>query len=215
MQYATNGTYNRTNQFSSYLFSNALKMNIKKSDLRSNFSASWLYGRQQDILVNNDVSGTFDLNLYRYSPRFYYWALLNYISSYSLKVNHQAQGGLGVAYHFIETNNFQLNVSDGLLYDYASLAVADTLNDIYQTPRNSLRVQVKAWLGDRITFIAIGFLQNSLQRADDYIVKSESSLQIRLKKWISVNARFTYNQFSRTRKENLFITYGIILEHRF
>jgi hypothetical protein len=37
VQYARTGSYNRTNQFSSYLVSNSLKITVKKSDLKSNF----------------------------------------------------------------------------------------------------------------------------------------------------------------------------------
>jgi len=125
------------------------------------------------------------------------------------------QTGLGIAYNLIEKKYLQLNISDGLIYDYTDLILDDTIRDINQTPRNSFRIQIKAWASDKLTFITTSYLQNSLRTASDVIIKSESTVQVRLKKWIALNMRFTYNKFSRTQKENFFITYGVILEQHF
>jgi hypothetical protein len=213
-QYTSSGNYNSTNLYKSYLISNSLKVTVKRSDLKSNLSLNWLFGEQQETIVNKDISTLFDLNLYKTLPHFYYWGLVSYNSLYSLKVNHQLQSGAGAAYIPIDQKTLQVNISEGFLYDYSDVLVQDSIRDIYQTPRNSLRLQLKIWLGQRITFISTGFLQNSLETKNDYIVKGECALSLKLGKWFSINARCTYNRMSRTQKENLFITYGVLIEKK-
>jgi hypothetical protein len=68
---------------------------MKKKKTVFNFNNSWLYGRQDSILTNNDYSATLDFNLYQKNLNFYYWGLGNYNTSYSLKLLNQFQAGLG------------------------------------------------------------------------------------------------------------------------
>ena len=212
--YSSTGTYNRTNNFISYLFSNNLNFSVKREALKANFQNKWLYGEQQSKLVNNDFSSTFDLNLYKTFPHFYYWALCTYNTAYSLKINSQLQFGFGGAYNLIDKKNFQLNISDGILYDYSDIYIQDTIRDIYQTPRNSFRLQIR-FLWKRLNFQSISFLQNSLQRQSDYIFRTDNTLGLKIKSWLSLTAKFSYNRMNRTDKENLFVTYGLTIDKSF
>jgi hypothetical protein len=208
------GSFNKTVTNSSYLFNNALRLGTKKKSVVMNSVNKWLYGAQNERQTNNDFSSAWDINLYKTFPHFNYWGMLNYVSSYSLKINHQFQGGIGVAYNVIDRPNLIVNLSDGVIYDYSDLNTAEG-PDIYGTPRNSFRLHIKWNVKDRLVFRGNCFLQNSLQDAEDYIIKSDASLSIKVKKWLSLTSAFTYNRMTRNSTENLFITYGITLEKYF
>jgi hypothetical protein len=213
--YISTGSYNRTNSSSAYLLNNGIKLGARKKDLALNSSNKWLYGQQNNVLTNNDVLSAWDLNLYKTFPHFYYWGLFNYNTSYSLKINHQLQAGIGVAYNFFDTKKITINLSDGIIYDYSDIILSDGVRNIYATPRNSFRLQVKSNIKDRFAFNGNAFLQNSLEDSEDYIIKSDISLSVKLKKWLSITSAFSYNEMSRTQKSNLIFTYGFTIEKYF
>ncbi len=205
------GSLNETNTGNAYLLNNSLNFGIKKKNIVLNSTSSWLYGKQNSQLSNNDFSSTLNFNLYPGIPHFYYWGLLNYASSYSLKINHQTQAGLGIAYNFFDKENFNLNVSNGLLYDNSNLLS----NNRYHTYRNSLRLQYRIVIKELILFEGSNFLQNSLTNGNDYIIRSTNRLGIKLKKWISLTSSLNYNRMNITRSENLNLTYGITIDQYF
>ncbi len=58
-----------------------------------NTSLQWFYGRQLELLVNNDFTAAVDFNLYnRKAKRLYYWGLGLYETSVSLKISNRFQG---------------------------------------------------------------------------------------------------------------------------
>lgn len=211
----SSGTFNKTVDNSSYLINNALKFGLKKKSITLNSNNKWLYGNQDGELTNNDVSSTWDFNLYKTLAHFYYWGLLNYNTSFSLKINQQLMAGIGVAYNVIDKKSLLVNVSDGVLYDFSDINVNDTTREIYGTPRNSFRLQLKWNIGDKLVFSGNGFLQNSLQDGNDYIIKSDLSLSVKLRKWLSLTSTYSYNKMTRTSTENSFLTYGLTIERYF
>jgi hypothetical protein len=212
----SSGTYNKTNDGGElYNLNNALNLNIKKKSISLNSTSKWVYGKQNDILTNNDYSSTLDFNLYKTLPHFYYWGLANYNSSYSLKINNQLQGGLGIAYNLIDRENAKLNLSDGLIYEYNDVVLSDSSTEIYSTWRNSFRLSFRFDIRSRVFINSVSFFQNSLNYGDDYIIKSDNSLGIKLKKWLSLTTSLSYNKFSKTKRENLLITYGLLIEKYF
>ena len=207
------GTFNKADKNSSYLYNNMLKLSANKKDMTLNSTNKWLYGKQNSTLTNNDLSSSWDFNLYKTLPHFYYWGLVNYNSAYSLKINNQVQAGLGLAYNLIDTKKIFFNVSDGIIYDYSNVTLSDSSKDVYGTPRNSLRVQLKWTVKDKVAFSGNGFLQNSLQYAHDYILRTDFSLSVKVKKWLNLTSTLTYNKMTRTSTENLFVTYGVVIEN--
>lgn len=205
------GSLNKTNTSDAYLLNNGLNFGVKKKDAVLNFNSTWLYGKQNRQLSNNDFSSTLNFNLYKTFPHFYYWGLLNYATSFSLKINHQTQAGLGIAYNLIDKENFNINISDGVLYDTSNL-LAD---DRYDTFRNSFRLQYRMLIKDLILFEGNNFLQNSFANGSDYIIRSTNKLGIKLKKWISLTSSLNYNRMNITRSENLNLTYGITIDQYF
>ncbi len=183
--------------------------------MRYNFVNKWLYGEQDRELTNHDFSSTLDVNLYKTLPHFYYWGLFNYTSSYSLHIRNQLQAGLGIAYNVIDRKTKLLNISDGLIYDYSDIILEDSSSEKYGSIRNSFRLQIKWETGSRFTFSGNGFYQPSLQYHNDYIIKSEVSMTVKLNKWLGFTAAFNYNKMSRTRTENLFASYGLAFERYF
>lgn len=205
------GSINKTNTSDAYLLNNGVNFGIKKKSIVLNSATSWLYGKQNDELTNNDFTSTLNFNLYKTIPHFYYWGLLNYTSSFSLKINHQVQGGLGIAYNIVDKEKFYVNISDGVLYETSNL-LADTRYDTY---RNSLRLQYRLMIKDIILFEGSNFLQNSFSDGKDYIIRSSNKLGIQLKKWINLNTTLTYNKMNITSRENLNVTYGITIDKYF
>lgn len=213
--FVSSGSLNKTNSSTAYLLNNALKMGIQKKDIALNSTNKFLYGDQNNKLTNKDFSSAWDLNLYKTFPHFYYWGLFVYNSNYSLRINNQLLTGVGIAYKFIDQPTRQINVSNGILFDYSDIQLNDSTRDIYGTPRNSFRLQIKWDIKNLMVFRGNAFIQNSLQDVSDYIFKSDVSLSIKIKKWLSLTSALTYNQMTRTKKENLFVTYGLTVEKYF
>jgi hypothetical protein len=66
-----------------------------------------------------------------------------------------------------------------------------------------------------ITLDSGNFLQNSLDRKGDYILRSTFGLGFKLSNWLSLNSNLSYNKISRTQSENLLLTYGLKIEKYF
>jgi hypothetical protein len=212
ISYASTGVYNKSNNGSSYVFSNALKFAARKKSLTLNQSNSWIYGWQQQHLTNNDLSSQLDFNLYKTFPHFYYWGLGGYDRSYSLKINHRWQAGLGVAYNFVDRETAFLNISNGILYEAGSLTVNDSVKTAYQVFRNSLRLRYRFVINHIIVLDGNHIWQPSLNDKKDYILKSGTTLSVKLKEWLRITAAANYNRVNRTQRENLLITFGLTAE---
>jgi len=213
--FLSSGSINKTNDGTAYLLNNAYRFNVKKKSIELNFNNNWIYGKQNGNLTNNDFSSSLDFNLYKRFPHFNYWGLANYNTSYSLKVNNQLLAGLGVAYSLLDRPKAYLNISDGILYDQSDLTLANNTRDVYHTYRNSLRLQFRFNIGDRVMIDGSNFLQNSLDRHNDYIIRSATNLSFKLRQWISLTTSLNYNRLNRTNSENLLFTYGLTLEKYF
>jgi hypothetical protein len=205
------GTINKTDDGNSYLLNNALNFGIKKKDFVLNATNSWIYGKQNSTLTNNDFSSALFFNLYKTFPHFYYWGLVNYNTSYSLKINNQLLAGGGVAYSFIDKTNAYINLSDGVLYDQSDLLINETDN----TYRNSFRLQFHFAVENIFTIDGSNFLQNSFSRGDDYIIRSTTTLGLKLRKWISLTTSLNYNKMNITNSDNLIFTYGLTVDKYF
>ena len=213
--YATTGVINKTNDGSSYVLTNSLKFNINKKSVRLNSTNNWIYGEQQQRLINNDFTSTLDFNLYKTFPHFYYWGLANYDKSYSLKIINRLQSGLGVAYNVVEKENAWLNLSDGILYETSNLRINDSSTQIVKTLRNSFRLRYRFVINEVIVFDGLHFFQNSLSDKNDYIIKSSGNLTFKIRKWLGLTTSATYNRNQRTDRENLLITFGLTADKYF
>lgn len=209
------GNINKTNTGDSYVLNNGLKFSVREKRVILNFSSGWLYGRQDQKLTNNDYSTSLDFNLNQKKTGFYYWGLGNYTTSYSLKIINQMQTGLGVAYTFFDDGKNQMNLSNGILYETNKIRLTDSTTLNYQTYRNSLRLYFKFTLGNAIVFDGIGFLQNSLNYKDDYIIKANSSLSFKINKWLSLSTMARFNKIEKTDRQNLLLSYGLKAERYF
>ncbi|GAB3935570.1 hypothetical protein GCM10028827_37410 [Mucilaginibacter myungsuensis] len=205
------GSINKANASTAYLLNNSLGFSVKKKDFVLNSSNTWIYGRQNDQLTNNDYSSTLNFNLYKTLPHFYYWGLTNYNTSVSLKINNQLLAGVGIAYSILDRPNAYFNISNGVLYDRSNLLA--NLN--YNTWRNSLRVQFHFAIKELVTLDGGNFLQSAYNNGDDYIIRSNTTLGIKLRKWISLTSSLTYNKMNITGSDNLIFTYGVSLDKYF
>lgn len=215
ISYASTGIINKTNTNRSYVLTNLLKFTLDRKQITLNAAASYVYGQLQETKTNNDFSSTVDFDLYKNIHRFYYWGLGSYDKSYSLKVNDRLQAGAGVAYNFFKGEKALLVLSDGLLYERSDLFDANGTRDIYQTVRNSARLKFKWIITDLLTLDGTHFLQNSLTVKNDYIIKSSTSLSLKLRKWLSFSTALQYNKITRSDRENLLLTFGLTAERFF
>jgi hypothetical protein len=213
---ASSGSLNNTEDGVTYLLNNSAQYSVKKKRFVLNSNSSWIYGDALKVLTNNDFVSTLDFNLYdRKYKNFYYWGLVNFTSSFSLKINEQLQNGLGLAYRFINKDWMMLSISDGIIYERSNLILEDSTKLKYATFRNSLRIQFNAKYKDLIAFTSQGFWQPSLSYGDDYILTANASLSVKIWKWLSLNSTVNYNKLSRTNKENFTLTYGIVAQRFF
>lgn len=215
ISFNTSGSINRSNDGNTYLLNNGLNYNIRKQDYGLDFNNAWIYGRQNSSLTNNDYTTLFDFDLHKTFPHFFYWGLVTYTTSYSLKINNQFQAGGGVAYSIIDDNQIKKNylrISDGILYDQSDLILSNDIRDVYHTYRNSVRLSYRFTYKDILVFSGSHYLQNSFDRGYDYIIRSNSNLTFKLNKWLGLTAAMVYNRQNRTQSENLLFTYGLTLE---
>ncbi len=197
------------------MFNNGLLFNIKKKKVAINTALNWIYGAQQHNITNNDFNVQGYLNFYKGIHKLYYWGLVNYDKSHSLKINHRSQIGAGVAYNIIDSPALRINISDGILYEQGDLIDATLGRDVYQIPRNSFRLLYHWSLKDKLIIDGVHFLQPSLTDFNDYIINSSNNISVKLRKWLSITAAIAYNKVNRTKRENLLITYGITMETYF
>lgn len=209
------GSVNRARDGNAYLLNNGLRFELKKKSIALNATNNWVYGKSNGDLTNNDFSSVIDFNLYKGIPHSYYWGLVNYNTSYSLKINKQLLAGGGIAYSVYDRPNAYLNISDGILYDLSDINTTDTTREVYHTYRNSFRVQLHFLIANLITIDSGNFLQNSLSRGNDYIIKSTFGLGFKINNWLTLNSSLAYNKISRTQSENLLLTYGLKVERYF
>jgi hypothetical protein len=214
LNFAAAGSINQTNNDHAYLLSHTLRFSIKQKTYSLNAFSSYNYGQQNRVISNNDFTSTLDGNRYIRDSKFFYWGLLNYTSSYSLRINGQFQGGAGIAYRFVDNKNAYFSLSDGLLYEASDLMV-DSVRDVYNTFRNSFRIAFKWTIHDLLVLNGTSFLQNALSDGKDYIIRSNLGLSVKLRKWLSLTTAFTYNKFNRTHRENLLFNYGLQVEKYF
>lgn len=218
VNYASTGIINKTNEGSSYVLNNNLRFSISKKRVSLNTTNSWIYGRQQDNLTNNDVTSALDFNLYNKGDRrrFYYWGLGTYESSFSLKIHHRLQTGLGVGYNIIDRANAVVILSDGILYEKSDLyASSEISSNDYETSRNSFRLKFRWVILDNVVLDGSDFLQHSLEDRKDYIIRSTTNLSVKLRKWLSFTTSVTYNKLARNRRENLLLNFGLSIEKYF
>ncbi|RQO31672.1 hypothetical protein DBR32_06915 [Taibaiella sp. KBW10] len=211
----SSGSFNKTNDGFNALYNNSIKYGMKFNSFIMNANSSWVYGKTPVKLSNNDWNTSLDFNLYKTLPHFYYWGLLNHASSYSLKINNQFQGGLGIAYRFFDRPNIRLSVSNGILYETSSIIQEQGHNLDYETFRNSLRVQFNYTFKELVKLRTVGFYQPSLTLKNDFIINANASVQIKVWKWVQFSTTATYNKVSRTNRENFILTYGLVAERFF
>src|SRR3954447_9168372 len=95
-RFVTTGSLNKTVDGDAYLLNNALGFNINKRKVTLNTNAGWVYGQVNNTLTNNDFNATTDMDFLKKVSKLYYWALVNYETSYSLKTRYRFQPGVGV-----------------------------------------------------------------------------------------------------------------------
>jgi hypothetical protein len=213
--FSTTGSINKVNEGTSYLLNNILKFTVSKKNISFNLNSGWIYGKQFGTLSNNDFNSAADFNVYT-TPDFYFWGLGTYDKSYSLKINNRFQTGGGIGYMFLHEKNAMINVSDGILYEKGDLDVPDLLGRTrYETVRNSLRLKFKFTWHDCIQLDGTNFWQPSLSEQQDYILKSVTTLSVKLQKWLRLTSSLTYNKFNLSQRENLLWTFGMTIENYF
>ncbi len=210
------GNFNRTSDGTTYVFNNSIRLGASSRLLNANMSSGWIYGKNPTSLTNNDFLTVFDADLFRNTRRWYYWALTAYESSYSLKITNRVQTGAGIGLTVIRKPNIYLVVTDGLLYERSQLVEPDVHDRIkYETWRNSFRIKYKILMMGKLSVDGSHFIQNALNDGKDYIIRSNTVVGWRLKKWLNLTMALTYNNVRITDRENLLFSYGITIDQLF
>lgn len=210
------GNFNRTNDGTTYVFNNSIRVGASSKWINANLSSGWIYGKNPSSLTNNDFLLVADADVLRNVRRWYYWGLTAYESSFSLKIDNRVQTGAGIGFTVFKKENAFFVITDGLLYEKSELLEPDLKGRLgYETIRNSFRIKFRVLLMGKLTVDGSHFLQNSLQDGDDYIIRSNTTVGWRLRKWLNLTMALTYNNIRITERENLMFNYGITVDHLF
>jgi hypothetical protein len=215
VKYNSTGLVNKTNEQDSYLFNNSLRFSFYKKNVSVNTLNSWIYGNQNHELSNNDFLSVLDFDLFKTKKHLYFWGLINYEKSYSLKIDNRFQGGGGLGYYLLDRDDFIIQVSDGLLYEKSNLVAQEGLNNDYETMRNSFRLKFRFTFHNRFTLEGVDFLQHSLSDKHDYNIKSSTHLSVKIWKLVNFTIAANYNKLNLTSRENFLMTFGLSLEKYF
>jgi hypothetical protein len=216
IRHSSTGVVNKTNEGSAFVFNNNLRFSVYRKSVSINTNNSWIYGEQQGSLSNNDFASSLDFDVYKARKNLYFWGLLSYEKSFSLKIHNRFQGGLGLGYYLLDHQNFVIQLSDGILYEASQLYDQEDLADAdYQTYRNSFRLKFRFVFRDMITFDGVDFIQHSLADRKDYVIRLNTNLSVKLYKWISLTVASSYNKLNKTSRENFLLNYGLTLEKYF
>ena len=211
--FTSTGVFNKTKDQQSFVFNNSIGYEVNKKRIAYNTGASWIYGTQNKQLSNNDVSAAANVDYLKDIRKLYYWALINYDNSYSLKINYRFQSGVGVGFNAFKSPKFNFEISDGFVFETSDLTDPVIGKDVYQTVRNSLRIKYRWAYNSTFSLEGTNFYQPSVSDFRDYIFKLNNKLSVKLNKWLSLNAAMAYNRISRTNRENVILTYGITIEN--
>lgn len=214
-KFGTTGIINQTNDRKSFVLTNALSLSMNKKIMTFNSSSSWIYGRQNKALSNNDFSSSFNADVLKNQRKIYYWALASFLSSYSLKINHQFQLGGGIGWNIVNKKTLEVVASNGIMYETSKLINTLDETEKYQTVRNSFRLKHKWLINNMVSIEGMHFWQPSFERFDDYIIRSNAAISVKLRKWLNLTSALTYNYISRTERENLLINFGLVAESFF
>ena len=214
-RYLGTGSLNKTKDAKAYLLNNGVNFTVSQPKIAFNSSAGWVYGEQNKLLTNNDFVAGANLDFGKGRSALYYWALVNYQTSYSLKIAYKTQGGGGIGFTVLDAPKKSLNISDGFLYEANNLTDATLGHDVYSTVRNSFRLKYKFIVHDIITLNGTDFVQPSLLSINDYIISLNNDVSVKLRQWLNITAALNYNRINRTRRENLLLTFGISIDKYF
>lgn len=211
------GNVNKTRaNGTSYIFNNSTRFSVDKRILTVNAYANWIYGENTSTKTNHDFLATLDADLFKHTRKLYYWALATYEKSFSLKIDDRFQVGAGLGYTLVNSNQLNLVVTDGLLYEKTDLRETDKYGrNNYKTVRNSFRLKNRLKISELITVDGVHFLQHSLSDSEDYIIRTTNTVNFKIKKWLSFTVGLTYNKLNFTKSENLLFNYGITIENTF
>ncbi len=207
---ASTGIINKTNIGASYLLNNSIKFSYSKKSIVVNTQNAWMYGKQQNIVSNNDFSSSADFNLYKTIKHFYYWGMANYDNSFSLKIRHRFQGGIGIGYNILNKKTATLLISNGILLERGSLF--DKLDKDwrdYSVVRNSFKLKFRFTIKDKIIFDGSNYVQHSLEDLQDYIIRSNTNINVKILRWLTFTTTFNYNKISVTQRENILWSFGL------
>lgn len=213
-RYLGTGSLNETKTSKAYLFNNGVMFNTSYPATAFSTSANWTYGQQNSQLTNNDFLALANLDFHKKGSKFYYWALANYQTSYSLQIEYKVQAGGGFGYSFIDSPKTYIGISDGFLYEANNLRTAQG-NDVYSTLRNSFRLRYKFIIHNHITLNGTDFVQPSMLSINDYILNFSNDVSIQLRKWLNLTAALNYNRINLTKRDNLLLTFGISVDRYF
>jgi hypothetical protein len=203
------GSFSKTNDHSSFILNNVVKLGVTKGKFSVQNSDGWIYGEQSGTKINNDYSSVLEGDYLKNVRKLYVWGLGTFDKSYSLKINYRYQMGAGPGYTVVRDKKSSLIISDGIMFERVDLVDPELGQLSYSTWRNSFRVKYHWLIRDLVSFDGTAFVQPSLSHKHDNILRNTTTLSVKLRKWLSVTSSLTYNKLTRTQRENLVVTYGI------
>ncbi len=192
------GYYNRTSTSDALIsnYNGNLTRVSNKTDC--SLSTTYLWGVSNNILSNDDFFGNLFLD-FRKKKKTFIWTMSQFDRSFSLNIRYRVQTGGGLGFYLLRDENNTISITNGFLYD------ASNINDVV---RNSCRLKISK-KHKHYKFETVGFYQPALSDEEDYIIKINTSLDIKIKHHTYLQFVFQNNQSTKTNKSNLLYTIGI------
>jgi hypothetical protein len=209
------GNFTRSNDLRGYLFNNVAKASRDGRNLFWQATGGWIYSAQSGVRVNDDFTGVLESDVLKKKQRLYYWGFVAFDRSYSLKIDRRLQVAAGLGYTVAGGERGSLVITDGLLYERGEMTDSELGYLNYDVWRNSLRIKYRWTPSAMLAVEGSAFLQPALFSWDDMIIKSTTTVFMKINKWLSLTASCTYNRLTLTGRENLIITYGVTMDHLF
>jgi putative salt-induced outer membrane protein len=165
----------------------------------SNFRAkgSMLYSENDSNTSANKYDVELDYN-YMLSQNLYSYIGVNYLKDQLSDYDYRINAGPGIGYKFLDTTEETIDLQGGL--DYAFDKYTDGIKDEYVASRAEIDYRYR--FNESVQFKQMVNYLVSLEDNDKYFMASESSLNVKMSKNISLGVSYRLDYVNQTKKEH-------------
>jgi hypothetical protein len=172
------------------------------------------YGQQNHQLAERDLYADLFIDVFK-KRRVYAFSLATVERSNLRRIDWRQLAGAGIGLRLVRSSRHTLSLTNAIIHESTNFRERPTLT----TQRNSTRLKGRhAFLGNKMRFTHITFLQPALADFSNLRWNTHLSLELPLTRWMAIRTSFE-NSYERvveaTRKRNdTRVTFGIVVGNR-